>query len=378
MSKMRAGVVGAGFIGMVHIEALRRLGFVEVVAITEISGAKKKAEMLNIDHAFENYTEMIDTMNLDTVHICTPNNTHCEIALYAFSKGVNVICEKPFCCNIKDAEIMVKAAEESGLVHALNFHNRFYPVVHHLKQMIQNDDLGRIVSVHGVYLQDWLLYDTDYDWRLSPQASGYTRAVADIGSHWLDLAEFVTNMKITEVVAEISTVHKIRKVNKKQVNTFEKPDEDQTKYTEVQIDTDDMAGLLLKFSNGALGSVMISQLFSGKKNNVELLVSGTKKSASWNLESLNDLIIGNRDEPNQILTKSPANLHNTSRILANYPAGHAEGFPDAFKQCFKQIYQYILGTSEAHDFADFNDGLHNMELERKILISSQKKSWMQI
>lgn len=378
MKIYRMGVVGTGFIGRVHIETVRRLGNVEVVALADTISAKEAAEFLNVPQYFTDYKQMIDTMKLDVLHICTPNNTHFEIAMYAMDHGVNLICEKPMCVSIEEAEALVAKARETGLIAAINFHNRFYPMNNHLKNVIQDGELGDIFSITGSYTQDWLLFKTDYSWRLNSTESGSTRAVADIGSHWMDLAEYVTGQKIVAVNADFSTIHPIRKKPKGHVIAFSKDKFAEEDYEDIAIDTEDSASVMFRFSNGAKGSAFFSQVIAGKSVAIDLLVGGYEKSAEWNSEVCNQLTIGQRDSYNQVMEKGIATVHPNTRPLIAYPFGHLEGFPDAFKQCFANVYNSIDNPEVIREYATFEDGLHEMVLCSKIFESNQKQQWVEI
>ncbi|MEY8355522.1 Gfo/Idh/MocA family oxidoreductase [Lachnospiraceae bacterium 54-53] len=378
MKIYRMGVVGTGFIGRVHIETVRRLGNVEVVALADTISAKEAAESLNVPQYFTGYRQMIDTMKLDVLHICTPNNTHFEIAMYAMEHGVHVICEKPMCVSIEEARALVTKARETGLIAAINFHNRFYPMNNHLKNVIQDGELGEIFSITGSYTQDWLLYETDYSWRLNSSESGSTRAVADIGSHWMDLAEYVTGQKIVAVNADFSTIHPTRKKPKGHVIAFSKEKFAEEDYEDIAIDTEDNASVMFRFSNGAKGSAFFSQVIAGKSVAIDLLVGGYKKSAEWNSEVCNQLNIGQRDSYNQVMEKGIATVHPNTRPLIAYPFGHLEGFPDAFKQCFANVYNSIDNPQVIREYATFEDGLHEMVLCSKIFESNQKQQWVNI
>lgn len=378
MRKFRAGVIGAGFVGIAHIEALRRLGNVEVVALTGHQDAAEKAASLCIPYHFTDYRQMIDTMELDMVHICTPNDTHFEMAMYAMEHEVHVLCEKPMTISVEEARILAHTAKEKNLINAVNYHNRFYPITHHMRQMIKEGQLGSILSIHGGYIQDWLLYETDFNWRLISSKSGKTRAVADIGSHWLDLIEYITGLKITEVMADFGTFYKHRKRSINSTQTFAKVLNPAKSYENVEIDTEDFACILLRFDNGAIGNTTISQMYAGEKNKISVLIGGTEMSAHWDSNDINNLIIGRRNEPNLVLTKDPGLLHQESRELASYPGGHAEGFPDAFKQAFKQIYASIENPSIVKDYATFEDGWRQMLICEKIYESAHTGKWAAI
>ncbi|AOT72570.1 Gfo/Idh/MocA family protein [Geosporobacter ferrireducens] len=378
MRKFKAGVIGIGFIGVAHVEALRRIGNIEVVAIVNPNDAAEKAKMLCVPKWFDDYREMLDTVDLDVVHICTPNHTHYEIAMYVLQKGIHVVCEKPFTTTVKEAQELVAIAKEKGLINAVNFHNRFNPMIYQLKKMIQNEELGEVFSIHGGYVQDWLLYDTDYNWRINSEESGKTRAVADIGSHWMDTVENVTGLKIVEVFAEFTTYHKTRKKLLRPIETFKRSQAASADYEEVPIDTEDIAFLLFRFNNGAKGNATISQMCAGRKNKISLFISGSKQSAEWDSENLNELFLGRRDGYNQIIVKDPSIVHEGTKTIISYPGGHVEGFPDTFKQCFAQIYQSIEGNRSLRDFAIFEDGLRGMILCEKIMESVQIGQWVKV
>ncbi|PKM52661.1 MAG: dehydrogenase [Firmicutes bacterium HGW-Firmicutes-7] len=377
MKQIKAAIIGIGFVGAVHIEALRRLGYVEIIALVDEYDAEKKAEKYNIPSAFSSYKEMINISKPDIIHICTPNHTHFEIAAYALNRNIHVLCEKPMTTTLEEAKALVSLAKEKKLIHAVNYHNRFYPMAHHMKETIKDGTIGKIFSIHGGYLQDWLLYPTDFNWRLVSSQSGKTRVVSDIGAHWMDLAEYVSGLKIVEVFAEFTTFHKSRKKPVENVTTFSKS-EDTTEYEEVPIDTEDFASILLRFENGAVGSATISQAFAGKKNKLSLLIAGSTMSLELDSDDLSNVIIGHRDQPNQVLTKDLALIHTNSKKLVSYPSGHTEGFADAFKHCFNQVYQSIIDSEATIEYATFEDGYHEMLLAEKLFESAKKGCWIKL
>ena len=364
MSKrLKAAVIGTGFIGGAHVEALKRVPGVDVVATCD---AQIKADNLDVPEAFSDYRVMIDTVKPDCVHICTPNNTHKDIAIYAIRHGVNVICEKPLARNIEEAKEMLEAAEESGLIHAVNYHNRFYPANSQLRNMIRDGTLGRIYGVQGSYLQDCFSKETDFNWRMLAEYGGNTRVTSDIGSHWIDLAEYVTGSRVKEVLAEFQTVLPTRKVKQAGV------------VREMKVDTEDTSYIMLRFENGAVGSATFSQVFQGKKNQTVIRVSGSDMSAEWDSESIGELKLGYRDEPNRILTKDPGLAHAETVPIISYPGGHVEGFPDAFKQNFIAIYSAIRAEKPANQYATFEDGMHQMQVIDSLFESAGKGCWVSV
>lgn len=377
MKQLKAGVVGVGFIGAVHIEQLRRLGNVEVVALADEAGAQEKADALYVPHAYTNYKDMIDNEQLDCVHICTPNSTHYEIAMYAMERGVNVVCEKPMTCTVEEAEKLRAYAKGKGLVNAMNFNCRFYPMAYQMRQMVRSGEVGDIYTVHGGYLQDWLFLDTDYSWRLEPEFTGASRAFADIGSHWIDLVEYITGLRAVEVLADFAIFHKTRKKPTKEIATYSgmalRPED----YEEVPITTEDYATVLFHMENGACVSCNISQVFAGRKNQMLVSVAGSRCALHWDSENSNALWIGRRERDNGELVKDPSILDDGTKGVISYPGGHVEGFPDTFKQNFKKIYAAIAG-GKPEDYATFDDGLREMVLCEKIVESARERRWVSL
>ena len=380
MKKVKVGVIGIGFIGAAHVEALRRLPGIEVVAIAHSSEekAKRKGEDLGIERTFGDHRKLLELKELDAVHICTPNHLHYPQTRDALAAGKHVVCEKPLAVSIEEAEDLVKRADASGLVTALHHNIRFYPLMSHIRAMIASGELGEVYAVHGSYLQDWLYYDTDYNWRLEPEYSGKTRAIADIGSHWMDLVEFLTGERIAEVCADFTTVHKTRKKPLKPVETFSgkmlKPED----YQDIAIDTEDFATVMLRFQGGARGVYSVSQISAGRKNRVYFEIDGSKCSVAWDSELPNQMWIGRRDGANQLLLRDPSLVHESSRELIGFPGGHNEGFPDTSKQLFKRFYAAVRSGSQDTEsrYPTFADGLRELRLCEAIFDSSRKRAWL--
>lgn len=366
MERLKAAVIGLGFIGCAHVDALKRIPGVDVIAVADAFGAKEKAEKLDVPEYFSDYRELIEKCRPDCIHICTPNALHKEIAIYALERGINVVCEKPMARDAQEAMEMADAARKSGKVAAVNFHNRFYPANHQLHYMVKNGDLGEIMSVQGSYLQDCFLYDTDFNWRMVSKNSGTTRVISDIGSHLIDLSEFVTNQKVVEVFAETQLVYPRRKQMTGEGDH------------EIDIDTEDTAFILVRYENGAVGNFTVSQMFAGKKNQTAYIVAGKKLSAEWDSEKIGDLWIGHRNEPNQILTKDPALAGVETVPIIAYPGGHVEGFPDAFRQNFAAIYRAIREGVTDGDFATFEDGYHQMVICDRLSESAKNHTWVKL
>jgi predicted dehydrogenase len=380
MKTIKVGVAGLGFIGPAHIEALRRIPGIEVVAISETSEelAKSKAEQLGIPKYFGSFAELLNE-NIDCVHICTPNFLHFKMAKAALLAGKHVVCEKPLATTIAEGEELLALANEKGLIHAVHFNIRYYPLVRQMKVMSEKGELGEIYSIIGSYLQDWLFYSTDYNWRLEPDLSGKSKAVADIGSHLMDLLEYISGLKITEVIADFKTIHPKRKKPLKPVETFTGKMLQFGDYEDVSISTEDYATVMLRFNNGNKGVITVSQVSAGRKNRLSLEISGSKQTFTWNSESPNELWIGKRDAANQVLLRDPSLFDKESAALISFPGGHNEGFPDTSKQMFKEVYENIRkGTMEGAKFPTFEDGLRELILCESILESNEKQCWVKV
>ena len=379
MKKIRTCVIGVGFIGAAHIEALRRLGNVDVVAISDIPNAEAKAAAHCVPKGYADYREMIDTEKPDVVHICTPNVAHYEMAMYAMERGVAVVCEKPLTKTLDEARKLAAFAKEHHIVNGVNFNCRWYPQIMQARAMVQSGEVGDIYTVHGAYLQDWLYYDTDYSWRLEPEMSGESRAFADIGSHWIDMVESATGLRAVELLADFATFHKIRRKPLKPVETYSgmalRPED----YEEKPIHTEDYCTVLFKFDNGAHGNCTISQVFAGRKNQILMDIGGSKCALHWDSEDSNELWVGHRDKFNERAAKDPSILSGLARDAISYPGGHVEGFPDTFKQNFKAIYAAIeKGDTSKGLFATFEDGLREMTLCDAVVRSARENRWVKL
>lgn len=381
METIKIGVAGLGFIGPAHIEAIRRIPNVAVVAVSHSNQetATSKAQELGIAQSYGDFESMLQNADLDCVHICTPNHLHFDMAGAALEAGKHVVCEKPLTMTSREAEELEKLAVAKGLVHAVHFNIRYYPVVRQMKRMREKGELGNIYSVMGSYLQDWLFFPTDYNWRLESSQSGASRAIADIGSHLMDLLEYISGLKITAVMADFNTIHKNRKKPIRPVETYAgkllKPED----YQDVPISTEDYAAVLLKFDNGNAGNITVSQVSAGRKNRLSLEISGSKSTFSWNSERPNELWVGKRDQPNAVLLRDPSLFDSEAAKLAAFPGGHNEGFPDTSKQLFKEVYAAIRnGETSNFSFPTFEDGKRELILCEKIIESNQRQAWVEV
>jgi predicted dehydrogenase len=376
--QLRAGVIGTGFIGPVHVEALRRLG-VQVVALCDLpSRVEAAAARLGIPKVFGDYRQLLQSDGIDVVHIAAPNRFHYEMALAAVAAGKHCVCEKPLAMNTRQTAQITRAATAAGRVFAVNYNVRFYPAVLHLRALIARGGLGDIIHVNGSYLQDWLFNDTDYNWRLVPEEGGKLRAVADIGTHWLDAASFVLGAPITSVFADLATWHKTRKRPLGEILTFAKAAA-RRRYASYPVKTEDFASVLLRFGNGARGNLAVSQVAAGRKNCIRIEIYGSKKSAWWCSEDPERLCCGNRDVANEVALRGTPAFEPEVAPYLDYPAGHVEGFPDTFKMCFRSVYDAILRPGRARPlFATAADGHQEVAVCEAILRSQQTSAWAKV
>jgi predicted dehydrogenase len=378
ISQFRAGIIGTGFIGPVHIEALRRLG-VSVVALCDLPAvAQAMADKHGIPHAFSDYRLMLRSPDVDVVHITAPNRFHSEMSLAALRAGKHCICEKPLAMDTRETAHIVKLAKASRTVFAVNYNVRFYPAVLQLRKMVAGGDLGQIIHVNGSYLQDWLFKETDYNWRLLPREGGKMRAVADIGTHWIDTASFVLGAKIRSVFAHLDTWHKTRKRPLGEVQTFSKADA-AVKYASYRVQTEDFASVLLRFDNGAHGNLAVSQVAAGRKNCLRIEIYGSKKSAWWCSEEPEVLRFGSRDGANEVAMRATPGFGDGAAGFMDYPPGHVEGFPDTFKMLFRCVYGRIAsGSKDKPLHATAEDGHQEVAVCEAIMKSSRAKAWVDV
>jgi predicted dehydrogenase len=377
---MRTAVFGTGFVGRVHLEGIRRLGYVQVYAIGEpqIEKANQLAAEFGVEKTDADYRRILEDPAVDAVHVCTPNFMHHPIAKDALSAGKHVICEKPLATSTAEASELVKLAAEKKLRNA-TFHNlRFYPMVQQMRRMREDGELGEILVVQGTYSQDWLLYDTDWNWRLDSKHNGPSRCMADIGSHWCDMAEHVTGLRITSLCSDLQTFHKVRKQPKGPIETFAgktlKPED----YVETPIDTEDFGAVVFRMGERTRGAFTASQVSAGRKNRLNLEIYGTKGGVSWDQERPDELWIGQRNSGNQIVIKDPSLLKPAARPYADLPGGHSEGYDDTFKQVFRRFYQSIANPDMEPQYPQFADGLRQLTILEAELKSNQSRSWVDV
>lgn len=372
-----------GYIGVSHIEALRRIGFVELVAVADVNGAlaKKRAEEFAIEKCYATVEELIADPEIMVVHNCTPTHLHNELNEKIIRAGKHVFSEKPLARTAEESEKMLALLKlYPDTVTAVNFCYRMNPLIQDAKNRIARGEIGKPNLVHGSYLQDWLLYDTDYNWRVEPAYTGVSRCVGDIGSHWMDTAQTLLGSRITKVCADTVVVHPKRKKPLKQVETFALNTDGG--YEEIDIETEDYAAVLLKFENGASGVFHCSQVSAGRKCFIDIEVDGAKSSYHWNHETCDRMWKGNRDQNNEHIMRNPNLMTPEARQYSYLAAGHPEGWNDAFKSGLDAFYRFIRDGkrpgSDPCDFATFEDGHYIMRLTEAIMQSGKEQRWISI
>jgi predicted dehydrogenase len=374
-----AAVIGSGFIGTVHVESLRRIG----VTVHGLLGSSPErgaeaAARFGIARAYRDLDELLADPDVDVVHVTSPNKEHFPQVKRILAAGKHVNCEKPLAMDIGESAELVRLAAEAqsrGQVAAVNFNIRFYPVNQHLRQSVADGELGEIRLISGHYFQDWLLYDTDWNWRLETEAGGALRAVGDIGSHWIDLTSHITGLQVAEVLADMATFIPVRQQPAGPMATFATDRANETIPREIK--TEDLATVLMRYTNGARAVFAVSQLAAGRKNHIEYEIDGSRAAAAWVGENPDELWLGHRDEPNQILLRNPALMNAAGRAAAQLPGGHVEGFADSHANHFRAVYADVARgrMSERPPYATFADGHEAMLIGDTIARSSRSGSW---
>jgi len=382
---MKAAVIGAGFIGPVHVEGLRRAGVVvKGVLGIDRNESETAARTMGLERAYLTLDEVLGDKEVASVHIASPNKLHAKMALAALEAGKNVVCEKPLAMTSKESAGLVAASKKRPKqVAAVNYNLRFYPLSIEARTRIRRGDFGEVFHVRGAYVQDWLLYPNDFNWRVLAEEGGATRAVGDVGTHWLDLIHYITGLEVESVLADLRVVHPVRYRPLGQVETYkdkEKGAEEKIERKPVKITTEDYGAILIKFQGGARASLLVSQVTAGRKNRLEYEISASKAAIQWISESPNELWIGSREKANEVLLRDPSLLVPEARKFASFPGGHNEGFPDTFKQVYRAIYEDIRagGPSPKSLYATFADGHRELVLCEAILESNRKQAWVKV
>lgn len=374
-----AAVIGVGFVGRAHVEALRRLPIpIRGILGSSAERAGKTGAALGIERAYFSLDELAADSAVTVVHICTPNYLHFEEASKLLRAGKHIVCEKPLAMDSRESEMLIKLEREVGRVGAVAYNLRYYPLCQEARALIAAGHIGQPRLIQGSFLQDWLLFPTDWNWRLESRLGGELRAVSDIGTHVLDLVSFISGCNVTAVCADLATVLPVRRRPRGRIETFQKATAENT--DEVPISTDDYASVLLHFEGDVRGVMTVSQVSAGRKARLWFEIDGTSGSLSWHSESPNTLWIGRRDRPSELLGKDPALMTPAARGYAAYPGGHTEGYPDTFLQLFRDVYAYIdAGDINApRHFPTFSTGHDELILCEAIQRSAEKRAWVEL
>jgi predicted dehydrogenase len=375
IGELRAGIVGTGFIGAVHVEALRRLG-VEVAGV--VGSSPERARAKAVTPVYESYEELLADERVDVVHLTTPNHLHHPQVKQALEAGKHVVCEKPLAMTSEQSAELLELAERSGLVHCTNFNIRFYPQVHQARALVRSGAVGAVWNVHGGYLQDWLLLPTDWNWRLEPEKGGELRAVGDIGSHWLDLLQFVSGLEVEEVFADLATAIPVRRRPAGEVETFAAAADIERE--DAAMRTEDLAHILLRFQGGTRGSLVVSQVSAGRRNSLRFEVDGSKGALGWDSERPEELWLGHRGKPNELLLRDQALFAPEAASRTVLPAGHAEGFAETFRELYRAVYSAVAVGSvpDAPDYPTFADGHWENLLGDAVALSNRERRWVEV
>jgi predicted dehydrogenase len=381
MKTIRTAIFGTGFMGRVHLEGVRRVESVEAVAISgrnANAAAQRLGAGFGITKTATDYREILRDPAIDAVHICTPNAQHFPMAKEALQAGKHVLCEKPLATSVEEGAELVALAAKLGLRNCTCHNLRYYPMVQQMRRMREAGDLGEILVVQGTYSQDWLLHDTDWNWRVESAAGGPSRCMADIGSHFFDMAEHVTGLRVSSLCADLQTFHPTRKRPKHSVETFANKLLGPEDYIETPVDTEDFGAVVFRMGKRTRGAMTASQVSAGRKNGLSIEIYGTKASVAWNQERPDELWSGRRDEANQIFIKDPSLLKPEARAYADLPGGHSEGYDDTFKQVFRRFYASIAASGGAIEYPQFADGLRQLTILNAVLQSHRARAWVDV
>jgi predicted dehydrogenase len=379
LASIGAAVIGTGFIGTVHVEALRRIG-VDVRGVLGSSAERgaARAEALGVPKAYASLDDLLADDRVAVVHVTSPNDLHVSQSAAVLRAGKHVVCEKPLAMTSADSAELVDLAATTGLVNATNFNIRYYPLNQHARQVIAEGGLGQVRLVTGRYFQDWLLLESDWNWRLQPDRGGALRAVGDIGSHWLDLMTFITGQHVEAVMADLTTFIGTRREPTGPVETFSTDRSADT--VERAISTEDAATILLRFDGGARGAVSISQISAGRKNSLVYEIDGSEGAWAWDSEQPDQAWIGHRERPNEVLIRNPALMGSAGQAAAALPGGHVEGFFDTFCAHFRAVYADVAvgRPSPTPGYPTFADGHDEMLVGEAIARSAREGRWVEV
>ena len=351
------GIIGTGFMARAHADALARLPGVKVVAMAgrDRGRAEAVAAALGVDRGHGDWRPLVEDPTIDVVHNCTPTALHAEINLAALRVGKHVMSEKPLAATLDEGRSLVRAAAEADVLSATAFNYRFYSAVGRLRQMLASAEYEAVHLVHGGYLQDWLLYLENASWRLDPVANGPSLAVADIGSHWFDLVQYLLGERVTSVFADLGTLHATRSL-------------------------EDHGVLIARTERGTRLQATISQVSAGHKNGLFVELDAGDASFTWEQEHPNQLGIGCRR--GHLLWEREAHHAPEPDSPSNWlPAGHPEGWRDALANLCARFYQAVRAGKRDPGVAaypTFEDGLRAIAITAAALASNESGTWQAV
>jgi predicted dehydrogenase len=374
---VQVGLIGTGYIGPIHLNALARIGGVRVKRVADVNGelARKAAADYNIESYGTDWREVVHDPGIDVIHNCTPNKYHFQINREALNQGKQVFTEKPLSMNLQEADELVNLAEKKKAVTGIGFCYRYYPMVQEMAARVRRGDAGAMRLVTGTWFQDWLSREADWSWRLLAAESGESNITADLGSHWFDLIQFVTGLKVQRVIGDLATLIPVRRRPKRQVLAFEKVDQVETE--QVKVELEDYSSVLFRLSDGTPGSFTTSQVCAGRKSDTEFQVYGEKCSYAWNHKEATVLWIGHRDRPNEVLIENATLQDPSTSRYATLPAGHPQGYYEAMMHMFKDYYEALQGKSTPLR-ATFQTGQWEMKILEAILASHRERRWLEV
>ncbi len=377
---IKVGVIGTGYMGSIHLEALSRVGGITVKSVCDINHelAEASSQKYNIEYAYDDHMKIIDDDEIEVVHNCSPNKYHYSITKEALERGKHILSEKPLAITLEEGSELVDLAIKRGVVTGVDFCYRYYPLVQEMAVRVRRGDLGDVRMVMGSYLQDWLSRPTDYSWRLEKSECGESNITADVGSHWFDLIQFVTGLKVTEVIGDLATIIPIRKRPKHQVLAFEEVKDVETE--DFKVELEEYSSVLYRLSNDAPGSFTTSQVCAGRKSDTEIQVYGSKCSYAWNHKRSNEMWIGYREKPNEVLIENPILQEKNTSKYATLPAGHPLGYHDAVLNLFNDFYDMVKFKKETSAISrpTFATGYDEIKITNAILVSNKKRKWEKV
>jgi len=372
---LRVGIAGTGFIGSVHARAAKAAGAVLAgVTSSSAEAAQAAADALGAEHGFASSAALIADPSIEVLHICTPNHLHVPLAEAAIAAGKHVICEKPLALSGDDAARLATAADAAGVQAGVPFVYRYYPTVREARELVRCGTTGSLRLLHGSYLQDWLLRPDDDNWRVQADFGGPSRAFADIGSHWCDLAEFISGHRITRLSARTLTAVPERvKSDGRRAFAAATADSGQLR----PVTTEDVAVVQFETDRGAMGSAVISQVSAGRKNRLWIELDGAEAALAFDQEQPEELWYGRRDRLT-VVRRDPESLSPAAARFAVLPPGHPQGYADCFDAFVADFYAAVGGGSVPEGMPQFADGVRATRITEAVLVSAREQSWVDV